>query len=252
MGFVFTADWLLCAVILIFGCAIQTAVGFGMAVIAAPLIMLLQPQWVPFVLTFTALTLSVMNAWHQRAHLQFSMVLPAAISRIPGTVVGAWFLVSISLAWLHLVVAICVLLGVLVSLINIRFEATATRMSIAGFFSGFMGTTTSIGGPPMALVLQHADPKTVRANLGFYFAYACVISMISYAITGLLTWSVMLTCVSFFPSAVLGFALGKRLHGKVEGEHFRFVILFLCGAASLIALFGALRAMGALRAIQAV
>ncbi|MFL0810037.1 MAG: sulfite exporter TauE/SafE family protein [Agarilytica sp.] len=235
-------SWAVAAFILTLGCAIQTAVGFGMAVIAAPIIMLVKPEWVPYTLTSTALLLSLINAWHQRAYLNFSMILPAVISRIPGTVVGAWLLVSISLAWLHLVVAICVLAGVLVSLSNVRFDATPSRMSVAGFFSGFMGTTTSIGGPPMALVLQHADPKTVRANLGFYFAYACVISMLSYAIAGLLTREVLIACVSFFPSAILGFLLGKGLHAWVDKKHFRKIILLLCGIASLIALIGAVSA----------
>ena len=41
-------------------------------------------------------------------------------------------------------------------------EPTPTRMVVAGFFSGFFGTSSSIGGPPMALLLQHQEANQLR------------------------------------------------------------------------------------------
>ena len=36
---------------------------------------------------------------------------------------------------------------------------------VAGLASGFAGTTTGVGGPPMALTYQNSDPATMRATI---------------------------------------------------------------------------------------
>ncbi|MDX1475526.1 MAG: sulfite exporter TauE/SafE family protein, partial [Reinekea sp.] len=58
----FDLYWWLAAGALFMGCAVQTALGFGMAVIAAPIIVLFRPEWVPVIMTIVALVLSVQNA----------------------------------------------------------------------------------------------------------------------------------------------------------------------------------------------
>ncbi len=232
------SSWLLSAAILLVGCCIQTAMGFGMAVLAAPIIMLIEPTWVPYVLTSTALFLSVINACHQRKHIQISLIAPAMLTRIPGTIFGVWVLLAVSVLWLHIIVAIAVLVAVVVSLINIRFEATRSRLSWAGFASGFMGTTTSIGGPPLALVMQYGSPDSVRGNLGLYFAYSCMLSLLSYWVSGLLSKEILILCLSFSPVAIIGFVLGLRLQGWVDRECFRPLLLSLCSVAGIVALTG--------------
>ncbi len=229
---------MLSAAVLLLGCCIQTAMGFGMAVLAAPIIMLIEPAWVPYVLTSTALFLSVMNAWHQRKNIQISLIAPAMLTRIPGTVLGVWVLMAVSVAWLHVIVASAVLVAVVVSLINVRFDATRSRLSWAGFASGFMGTTTSIGGPPLALVMQYGAPDRVRGNLGLYFAYSCILSLLSYWVSGLLTKDSLMLCLSFCPVAIMGFVLGLRMQRWVNQERFRGLLLSLCSVAAIVALMG--------------
>ncbi len=192
----------------------------------------------PYVLTTTALLLSGINAWYQRKDIQLGTIVPAMLARIPGTVIGAWLLVSISVLWLHVFVAVSVLIAVVVSISTVRFEATPARLSWAGLLSGFMGTTTSIGGPPIALVMQYGDPAVVRANLSFYFAFSCVVSLVSYAVVGLLSGPILLLCLSFTPSAILGFVVGKRLQAWVDNDRFRPLLLVMCVVASAISLVG--------------
>jgi len=230
--------WLVSLTVVMLGCAVQTALGFGMAVIAAPLLMLVRPDWVPYVLTSTALFLSLMNVWHLRLHLNCKSMLPAIISRIPGTIVGVWLLLVTHVLWLQVFVAASVLVAVVVSLFAIHFQSTPWRLAWAGFFSGLMGTATAIGGPPLALVMQFGEPRTVRANLSFYFSYSCVLSMVSYVLGGLLSWRTVLVCATFVPAALVGFVIGLRLQGWVDKKRFRPILLGLCGVSSGVALLG--------------
>ena len=61
--------WIICALVLLFGSWVQTTIGFGLAVVAAPIMVWVSPIWVPVVLTITALLLSLINTWNQRQHL---------------------------------------------------------------------------------------------------------------------------------------------------------------------------------------
>jgi uncharacterized membrane protein YfcA len=162
------------------------------------------------------------------------------VTRIPGTVIGAWLLIHMNTVWLQIAVSVSVLLAVLVSMRSVYFEATPKRLGWAGFVGGFMGTTTSIGGPPMALVMQHGQPLSVRANLSMYFAFSVLVSIISYAVAGILTREVLLVSLSFLPCPLLGFALGVRSRAFVERGKFRHVLLWICSLAALVTLAGAL------------
>jgi uncharacterized membrane protein YfcA len=233
-------SWLIAAVCLLAGCTIQTALGFGMAVIGAPILILVNPLWVPVPITLVALVLSIFNTWNQRQDLELEQLKLPFITRIPGTIFGAWLLSNLNVFWLQIFVSTCVLFAVAVSLLHKQFDYTPTRMGIAAFVSGIMGTTTSIGGPPMALVMQHGKSASVRANLSLFFAYSCSISMISYYMIGILNAELIWTSISFVPTAVLGFFAGVKLRPYVDAGRFRPLLLLLCGVAGLIALIGAL------------
>lgn len=230
------STWLIAATSLLLGCWIQTAMGFGMAVFAAPIIVFVAPEWVPIPLTATALVLSVFNTVNQRQHLQLNELVTPFLWRIPGTLFGAWLLLQMNHLWLQLSVAICVLSAVVISALGKQFSYTPKRLGIAAFVSGIMGTTTSVGGPPMALVMQHGNPATVRANLSLYFGYSCTLSMLMYGYMGLLTEEIIKASLSFLPLAVLGFLLGIRARSYVDSGKFRPLLLWLCGTAGLIAL----------------
>jgi uncharacterized membrane protein YfcA len=227
------------ALALSLGCWLQSAVGFGMAVVAAPVIVLVAPEWVPYVLVMTALPLSVINTWHQRAGLRGRDMIVPMVTRIPGTAIGAAILVYLNVMWLQVAVSLSVLLAVLISLRGIGFDATPARLGWAGAVSGFMGTTTSVGGPPMALVMQHGHPLTVRANLSLYFTFSTFISLVGYALAGLLNAKLLLYGLSFLPCALAGFVLGTYSRGYVDAGRFRQLLLWICAAAAIVSLGGA-------------
>ena len=225
---------------LFFGCWLQTALGFGMAVVAAPIIVIFKPEWVPVVLSINALALSILNTLSQKRHLELNKMYSAFIWRIPGTFIGAWLLIQISTASLQLFVASSVIFAVAISLVGKQFDYTPRRLGIAAFVSGIVGTTSSIGGPPMAMVMQHGKPDSVRANLSIYFTYSCIISLISYGYLGLLTPELIMESISFLPFSLLGFFLGVRSRNFVSGKHFRYLTLILCSCAAIFALGSAL------------
>jgi len=228
--------WLLAAGSLLAGCWLQTALGFGMAVVAAPIIVLIEPAWVPVSLTIAALFLSVLNSWNQKQDIQLRRMLVPFLTRLPGSALGLWLLLQMDSLLLQLSVAVVVLLAVLVSLAGKQFDYTAGRLGLAGFISGITGTTTSVGGPPMALVMQYGEPQVIRANLSIYFSYSCSISLLGYYFTDLLSPQLLFESLTFLPFCLLGFITGIKARPFVDGGHFRPILLGLCTITGLLVL----------------
>ncbi len=235
----FDTIWWISASVLFIGCAVQTALGFGMAIIAAPIIVIFRPEWVPAILTIIAFFVSGQNALSQRVHIQWQSILPPMISRIPGTFIGAWILTQVPAQGLQLMVAGMVFIAIFITAFAKPFAATRRNLSVAGFISGFTGSTTSIGGPPMALVMQHGKSHNTRANLSVYFTYGCVLSLASYQLLGIMTADIWLAGLSFIPVAIAGYIVGSFGRGWVDSR-FRPILLVICSISALVALYGAL------------
>ena len=235
----FNIIWLLCAMTLFVGCTIQAAVGFGMALVAAPIIVLLRPDWVPYIMAVMALTVSLSTSWTQRGDIEWRKMLPPMVTRIPGTLLGTWLLLVMSVSDLQLAVALMVLFSIVITARLKPFPTTGINLSIAGFVSGITGTTTSIGGPPIALVMQHSSGPTARANLSVFFVYSCIISLASYQYAGLMTYKTWVVGLSMVPFALLGFKAGQQLQKYVD-ERFRPILLTLCTLSACIALGNAI------------
>ena len=235
-----TTIWIIGAVVLFFGSWVQTTIGFGLAVVAAPILVWVAPTWIPIVLTSIALLLSFINTWNQRKFLNIGEMVVPMITRIPGTILGVWLLAQISVNTLQILVSVTVLMAVFVSYSAAKFEANKTNLAIAGAISGVTGSTTAIGGPPMAVIMQHGSPNEIRANLSLYFTYSCILSLIGYYWVGMLDAEIIMTSLSFVPVMLLGFFFGIKSRKFIDAEKFRLALLFLCLISGVGALIGAL------------
>ncbi len=231
----------LASLVILVGAFVQTAVGFGLAVIAAPVLYLLDPDYVPAPVVVAALTLSIVNAVTYRDGISFAGLRSAVIGRIPGSLAGAGLLLWIDQRWLALWIGLSVLFAVGVSLSRLRWHPTPARMMLAGFLSGFMGTSTSIGGPPMALLWQHQALNRIRANLAAFFVVSCLISLLVLAPVGRFGSQQMVLSLPLLPATLAGFWLARRTMHRLPHNIVRLVSLGLCalsGLAAVISAFG--------------
>ncbi len=58
------------------------------------------------------------------------------------------------------------------------------NLVLAGATSGLLGTATSIGGPPMALVWQNSTGARLRGTMSGFFLVGSVLSLVLLALTG--------------------------------------------------------------------
>jgi len=228
-------DILLACLLMFLGAFVQTSIGFGLAVVAAPVLYFINPAYVPVPITLAVLVLSLLNAYSFRKNVALGSLKSALTGRVPGSLAGAALLLWIDKNLLALWIGLSVLLAVAVSLSSLRWQPTAGRLMLAGFMSGFMGTSSSIGGPPMALVWQHQDIKLIRANLAAFFAVSCLISLIVLLPTQYFGSQHILLSLPLLPATFAGYMLARRTMHILPHRAIRSSSLILCSVSGLAA-----------------
>ena len=82
----YTLPELLAVLIVTCGIALQTVVGIGYGLVAAPLLYLIDPVYVPGPILLVGLGLALMMVIRERRELRWKRVMPAIVARVP----GAW------------------------------------------------------------------------------------------------------------------------------------------------------------------
>lgn len=235
---------LIIAMLLIFlGSFIQSATGFGLAVVASPLLIMLSPQYIPGPIMIVGLFLALMNAFKYRATISIGELKHAVIGRIPGSFAGGALLYYIDIAQLSLLLGTIVLMAVFISLLPIKIYPTRKRLMFAGFLSGFFGTSSGIGGPPMALLLQHQQAHFIRANLSAFFVVSCTMSLLIQIPIGYMSLNHLYLSLPLLPASYLGYRAAMFYVHRLSQEVIRRASLVICFIAGLGAIYSGLVSM---------
>ena len=79
-----------------------------------------------------------------------------------------------------------------------------------GMDTGTMGTITSVGAPPLALVYQGRDPLASRATLAAFFALGCAVSLIGLFAAGIAGSRDLHLALAMAPPMVFGMWFAQR------------------------------------------
>jgi uncharacterized membrane protein YfcA len=220
------------------GATVQGTIGFGANLISVPVVAVVAPDALPVTLVVWAVPLVVTMVVRERDGVDWAGVGWITLGRLPGTVLGAWVVTSVATDTLSVLAGAAVLLAVAVSLVSATVPLTPATRTAAGFASGVMGTSTSIGGPPLALLYQHQDGKVVRSTLAAAFAVGTVTSLTGLAVAGAIeAWQVVLA-LALLPSLAGGLLVSRRLvhrFDRFDRPWLRPVVLALAGAAASVA-----------------
>ena len=223
-------------VILAIAACVQGAIGFGLGMLAAPLIALIAPELLPGTVLVLAFVLSFATFFRERGEIKWSVVGWVSLGRVPGSLLGALLVAMLPTAGLSLVLAVSVILAVAVSLIGWSPGYGPRSASIAGLAAGILGTATSIGGPPLALILRGLTPSVVRGTMGAAFVVGTAMSVVSLRIGGSLSVEQWKASLIFLPAVAAGFLLSNLVNKYVKSKHLYAgsVALSLIGAAVVI------------------
>jgi len=180
------------------GAALQSSVGFGFALVAAPLLFAAtSPAEAVGTMVLLGLEISLLTLLTERRRPEpvWRDVVAVVGWSLPGALLG----VAVLRALDDLALQLLVTAGVLIALaVNLRamhrpaprpgaagHEPPRWARPAAGVTSGALNTSTSTGGPPVVLLLMARDlrPGVVRDTLTTTFAGLAVVSAMALALT---------------------------------------------------------------------
>lgn len=223
------------------GATVQSSVGFGFGLVAAPVLLLIDPAFIPAPMLTAGLTLTILVARRERRSIDFPGLRYAIAGRLLGTIPAALVITVMSKVLFDAVFAGMVIIAVLLSAIGLGVTPTRGTTFTAGVLSGFMATISSIGGPPVALLYQGADGPRFRATLSGFFFVGVVFSLIALALVGRFGVRELLLGLLLVPGILLGYSLSRFVVTWVDRRGVRPAVLaisFFSAVAVLWRTFG--------------
>jgi uncharacterized protein len=223
-------------VLVTIGATIQGSIGIGLAVIAAPILLLVSPEFVPGPMLIAALLLAVLMAHRERSHTAWDEVAAGSVGRLVGMLPAAYALsrVPVTSHVYDLLFSGMVLLGVLLSVNGWHVPLTLRNVFLSAIGSGFISTVSAIGGPPMALVYQNAEGPRLRSTLSAIFTIGTVISAAGLWWIGRFGAAELLLGVLLLPGILVGFVLSRFLATRLDRAHLRPAVLAVSALAAVI------------------
>jgi uncharacterized protein len=228
-------EFVLLLVTVTVGAAVQGSVGFGANLVAVPVVALVEAAALPATLTMWVLPLAVAMAVRERHGIDRRGALAIVAWRVPGTVVGALTVAMVSADTVSALAGAAVLVGVAVTASGVSVPVNPASTAAAGVASGAMGTATSIGGPPVALLYQRHEGPVLRSTLAVTFGAGLVISLVGQAAVGAVAGWHALLALSLLPGTAAGLGIARALSGRLDGPWLRPAVLTLAGITGLMA-----------------
>lgn len=230
-----------CGLVLLFGSAVQAASGYGYALLALPVMDLAFPSRMPALLVLLGPPLIALMVGVERRHIDAPVVVQVASGLIFGTLMAVPVLDLVSGRPLRLLFAVATLVALFAMTVMRRGVArTAPRSFAAGLASGFMGTATGIGGPPLAVVFAHEHGPAVRATLGAVYAIGSAFSIGALVLARRIDATDLWLAAVLAAPVVAGFVAGRLLLRRVSGRFLRAVVLAVVGASAAVLFLGAI------------
>ncbi len=235
----------LAAVAAFAGAAVQSATGFGFALVLSPaLFAVMDPVEAVTALLVLGLALNLLVLFERGRpeHVDWRALAPMLVAAVPGLAIGAVALTELSKEVLQVAVGVAVIAAAGWQLRR-RKRHTNLRPAAAwgaGFASGALTTSISVSGPPLVLWLEARGvrPEEFRASLAASFLalnLAGGIVLLSAEGTGALNAGVVALLLVL---VIAGYALGAGAFRRLDREKFFklvLVLVVLTGAASVVA-----------------
>jgi len=219
------AVWVLVPAVLFLATLIRSALGFGEALVAVPLLAFLVPVQVAapvaVMASITVALLVVVQDWRKvHARSAVRLVLPTLL----GIPLGLMALRAVAEPVVKAVLAALIIGFSTYSLLGGKHrELRDDKLAwLFGFSAGVLGGAYGMNGPPLVVYgsLRGWSPQHFRATLQGYFLPASLAGLWGYWAAGLWTPAVTRFYLWSLPVVIAGTFLGRAIHHRIAAQRF--------------------------------
>jgi len=216
--------------IIALACFVQAVAGFGMSMVAMPILVALFgiQEAVPL-MAIIILELLVLMIARYRLALDTGTVLRISAAAALGTPIGILFLSRIPETITITLLGIVLIVYALYSIFS--FPVPALRSTYWAYFFGFLsgigGGAYNIGAPPLIIYgdTQQWEPKLFKGNLQGVFLVITLVAILTHFLNGNMNSDILQKSVIAIPAVLFGAAAGFYLDRFINAQIFRKIVL---------------------------
>jgi uncharacterized membrane protein YfcA len=214
------------------GGLVKGTLGFGMPMVALPIIAFIIPPTTAMILLCAPIFLTNFLQIKFRQGVSSYRFLPMFLCLIIGLIIGARLILEIDVKTITQIIAVSIIFAALVNCFGIKIKNINknhenTITSLIGFGSGILGGLSTFYGPPMLAYLVAVDlpkEKFVRTVSTMYFigSFPLYGSLIYY---GFATKEDLIFSLILIIPAFIAQQVGTKIRDKFNQKQFRICIL---------------------------
>ncbi len=214
---------------------LQSSIGMGQGLVAAPLLRLIEPDLVPGPIVVAGVLTSAVLALRNTRVADVREVAPAIVGRFVGAVVAVALLAALSERGLTITIGLMVLGLVAVRLSGLRIPRSPTSLAGTGVVSGVSGTIASLGGAPMGLLYeQHTRARDFRGPMGAFQMIGGAVSVLLLNIAGEMDGRSWKLAALLLPPLALGWILAHWVTPIVDRGLLGPLVLAVSSVSALV------------------
>lgn len=233
-------EFAVCFAVTLVAAAVHGSAGMGFALLAAPALVLINPSLVPGPLLGAGLTLTLLMAVREREAVDLKGVRWAVLGCMVGAAAAIPVTRMLTPLSFAIVFASLLLLAVGFSAVGLHVRPSRKVNLGGGMVSGFMGTISAVGGPPLALIYQHESGPSIRATLAVYFTFAGLLSIGALFVAGKMGSSEAVLAGYLCPGLIVGYLVSSYTRRFLDKKMLRPMVLILATTAAVAVVVKAL------------
>lgn len=239
---------LITALVILLSSVIKGITGFGFSLLAIPVLSYIFPMdvLIPALVIFNLVT-SIMVLFKLKEKVRAYYIIPMMIASLLGIPFGIYILTYVDANILKLVISFLVIIFSLKMLSGVKLAKKNLNKPVvfAGFISGLLTSSISIGGPPLVIALDRKGygKELFRGIFIWFMVISSLFSTIAFYYKGLLSFQTIKYSAFALPLLFIGSTWGVKIAAQINAIKFRKIVICLNVFSGLIMLISTIIAL---------
>ncbi|WP_010423598.1 sulfite exporter TauE/SafE family protein [Anaerophaga thermohalophila] len=217
-------------VVILMSSLLKGMTGFGFALLAIPFLSLIYPVkvLVPAMTIFNLIT-SVILLLKIRERISWYYFIPMFVASLGGIPLGIYLLDYLDEEVLRIIIGVTLIFLSLKMLSGIPLARRFRDKPVffAGFLSGILSGSVSLGGPPLVIAMsrKNYNKDLFRGIFAWFSVFSSFFALAGFYAKGMIPGDSLRLSLYYTPLLFLGSSLGNKLAALVNAEKFKRVIV---------------------------
>ncbi len=232
---------IIAAVVILLSSVIKGITGFGFALLAIPILSIMFPinLLIPSMVLFNLIT-SIMMLFQFKEKIRVYYIVPMIVASLAGIPIGIYMLTYLSTDFLKILTSFAIILFSVKMLTGVKLAKRNIHKPIffAGFLSGILTSSISIGGPPLAIAMDRKgySKDKFRGIFIWFMVFTSIFTTFAFYHKGLINNDTLKFTALSLPLLFIGSNLGVKIATKINQHQFRKFVIYLNVSMGLLML----------------